>query len=333
LPQQTPLKNKNTKKQTAGCWIGDLNMKQKHKPVLLQEVLRLLQPKRGESYLDGTAGFGGHAQAILEQTAAFESAVLVDRDRDAVVHLQDFFVDSEILHDTYLGAAERLARVHRTFDMILLDLGVSSPQLDRPERGFSFRQSGALDMRMDQSAGISAQDVVNEYPLERLERIIREYGEERYAKRVARAIVRDRPFRTTGELAESVRASVGYVRDIDPATRTFQAIRIEVNDELAQLASALPVLLQLLNDGGRLTVISFHSLEDRIVKNFMHTESRDCICPPKQPICTCGHVASIRLLTRRPITGSDYDAINPRARSAKLRAAEKINKHKKEIIR
>jgi 16S rRNA (cytosine1402-N4)-methyltransferase len=308
-----------------------MNTLQPHHPVLLNEVVQVLDPKRGDSYLDGTAGYGGHAAAIMQRVGPEGRIILVDRDARAIQQLAERFGEgAEIMHSNYLRAAERLQEDGTLVDMILLDLGVSSPQIDNAERGFSFAQDGPLDMRMDQSQSITAADVVNRYHQRELERIIREYGEEPKARAVARAIVEKRPFTTTAKLAAVVRRAALGGGDIDPATRTFQAIRIEVNSELDQLREALPVLTKILSPGGRIAVISFHSLEDRVVKQFFDRESRDCICPPKQPICTCGHVAALLKLTEKPITGNqDEVVINPRARSAKLRAAEKINKNKR----
>jgi 16S rRNA (cytosine1402-N4)-methyltransferase len=306
-------------------------MKPLHIPVLPDQVLRVLAPQKGESYLDCTAGYGGHAALVTKSIGETGQVILVDRDVIAIGHLRERFgEEARLIHADYLEAARRLVDEGTQADMVLLDLGVSSPQLDNPERGFSFKADAPLDMRMDQSQAKTAADVVNGYREAELERVIRDYGEEPKARAVARAIVAARPFATTGELAAVVRRAALRDKDIDAATRTFQAIRIEVNAELAQLAEALPVLTKLLAPGGRLAVISFHSLEDRIVKQFIDQESRDCICPPKQPVCTCGHVAQLRKLTRKPISGeSDEIAINPRARSAKLRAAEKINKNKR----
>jgi 16S rRNA (cytosine1402-N4)-methyltransferase len=256
--------------------------------------------------------------------------ILVDRDTRAIQALAETFGDRvQLIHADFLEAAVRLQADGTLVDMILLDLGVSSPQLDNAERGFSFRTDAELDMRMDQTQGRTAADVVNHLSQRDLERIIRDYGEEPKARAVSIAIVANRPFTTTKELARVVRKYAVH-GDIDAATRTFQAIRIEVNSELEQLQEALPVLVSLLSPHGRLAVISFHSLEDRIVKQFFDTESRDCICPPKQPICTCGHTATIQKLTRSPITADSTEiAFNPRARSAKLRAAEKINQNKR----
>jgi 16S rRNA (cytosine1402-N4)-methyltransferase len=301
-----------------------------HIPVLRDEVLRLLNPQPGETYFDGTAGYGGHAAAVLERIGPSGAAILVDRDADAVKQLSERFKSgSEIMHDDYASTAEQLRKQGRNVDMVLLDLGVSSPQLDVPERGFSFRSGGPLDMRMDQSTGRTAADIVNTMGERELADTIYEYGEDRKSRRIARAIVAQRPFTTTAELANTIAAAVGHHEDIHPATRTFQALRIVVNDELGQLRTALPILGALLKPGGRIAVISFHSLEDRIVKDFFRFESRDCICPPEQPICTCDHVAILKVLTPKPILGI-HDRLNPRARSAKLRAAVKLTPKQKE---
>lgn len=301
-----------------------------HQPVLLRQVLEVLSPKIGETYLDGTAGYGGHAAAVIDMLGPTGQAILVDRDANAVRVLAGRFGEGvDILHSGFNEAADRLLDEGQLVDMILLDLGVSSPQIDNAARGFSFRANAELDMRMDQSQPFNAADVINKYSEQQLERIIRLYGEEPKARAVAKAIVSARPFSTTGEFAQVVR-TVALRGDIDAATRTFQAIRIEVNAELDQLEQALPKLTKLLSFGGRLAIISFHSLEDRIVKQFFESESRYCICPPKQPVCTCNHVASLRKITAKPLVADSTEiAINPRARSAKLRAAEKINKNKR----
>ncbi len=303
---------------------------QPHQPVLLSPVIKILSPKKGETYLDGTAGYGGHAAPIIDLLGDTGQAILVDRDANAVRALSERFGDrADIIHADFHEAADRLLEEGRLVDMILLDLGVSSPQIDNPDRGFSFKADAPLDMRMDQSQAYTAADLVNTMSERDLERIIRTYGEEPKARAVAKMIVAGRPFHTTGQLAKAVRKAA-LKGDIDAATRTFQAIRIEVNGELDQLSDALPKLTKLLSFGGRLAIISFHSLEDRIVKQFFDQESRDCICPPKQPVCTCGHVASLKKITTKPIVGDSTEiAINPRARSAKLRAAEKINKNKR----
>ncbi len=299
-----------------------------HIPVLIDEVLRLLNPRPGETFFDGTAGYGGHAAKVLEQMGPSGKAILADRDEQAYGALKKrFFLLEEsvgIWHTDYLAAAKRFKKENQTVDIVLLDLGVSSPQLDQPQRGFSFMNEGPLDMRMDQATGQSADDIVNTVSEEELASLIFRFGEERKSRRIARAIVRSRPIHTTSELASIVRAAIGPTKEaIHPATRTFQALRIAVNEELDQLDQALPLLTASLNPGGRIVVISFHSLEDRLVKDFFRRESRDCICPPEQPICTCSHKASLGLLTKRPIAGTN-DAFNPRARSAKLRAAVKL---------
>jgi 16S rRNA (cytosine1402-N4)-methyltransferase len=303
---------------------------QQHQPVLLEQVCRVLDPKIGETYLDGTAGYGGHTAAIIDRIGTDGQVILVDRDAHATRALHERFGDqAEIIHSDIQAAAERLLEEGRLVDMILLDLGVSSPQIDNSERGFSFKNEAPLDMRMDQSQPYTAGEVVNRLSEAKLANVIHMYGEEPKAKAVARAIVGARPFTTTTQLARVVR-KYALAGDIDAATRTFQAIRIEVNGELSQLSETLPLLTKLLSFGGRLAIISFHSLEDRIVKQFFDQESRDCICPPKQPVCTCNHVASLQKITTKPIVGDSAEiAINPRARSAKLRAAEKINKNKR----
>lgn len=306
-------------------------MKPNHQPVMLDQVLSLLNPQPGETYFDGTAGLGGHAAAIMTRIGPTGRAILVDRDSTAIRELKHRFEDVELMRDNFATAADRLVAAGEMVNIILLDLGVSSPQIDNAERGFSFQQDGPLDMRQDQSQALTAAEVVNTYPQAELERILAEYGEERRAKQVAKALVRQRPFRTTAELAKQVRQVVGPSGKIDAATRTFQALRIEVNGELLALSESLPQLLRLLAPGGRLAVISFHSLEDRIVKDFFDRESRDCICPPKQPICTCDHTASLKKLTKGAVMGRNFDKFNPRARSAKLRAAAKINKNKRSI--
>lgn len=309
-------------------------MKQNHQPVLLDAVIGLLDPKPGESYFDGTAGMGGHARAVAKRIGPSGRLILVDRDSAAIRYLdQNFGGQAELVRADYTEALERLIEAGNLVDMVLLDLGVSSPQLDDSTRGFSFSLDGPLDMRMDQSLALSADQVVNGYPESKLRQVIAEYGEDRRAKAIARAIVQARPIKSTKQLAAVIRRVAGPAKHIDAATRTFQAIRIEVNDELGQLQRALPLVLRILKPGGRLAIISFHSLEDRLVKTFIARESRQCICPPSQPICTCRHQASLKNLTPKVISGNNYDAINPRARSAKLRAARKLTKTNKEATK
>jgi len=213
-------------------------------------------------------------------------------------------------------------------DLILFDFGLSSTQIDDPSRGFSFRADGPLDMRMDPNAKLTAAQIVNDDDVAEIERILQQYGEERWARRIAQFIVARRPLRSTRDLAQAVEAAVprrAWPRDIHVATRTFQALRIAVNDELGEIETGLRAALSTLKPGGRMATISFHSLEDRLVKSFFNVESKDCICPPQQPVCTCGHRASLRIVTRHLVRPSDEEvAANPRARSARLRVAEKL---------
>ena len=213
-------------------------------------------------------------------------------------------------------------------DLILFDFGISSTQLDAPERGFSFRGEGPLDMRMDETSTLTAEQIVNRFDPSEIERILRSYGEERWARRIAQYIVARRPLRTTRDLAQAVEAAIprkAWPRDINVATRTFQGLRIAVNNELDEIEAGLKAALSTLKPGGRMATISFHSLEDRLVKSFFIVESKDCICPPQQPVCTCGHRATLRIITRRPVRPSEEEvAANPRARSARLRVAEKL---------
>lgn len=280
--------------------------------------------------MDATLGAGGHAAGIL--TASSPDGKLLGFDLDPVAlelaaRRLSGFGDRAVLVQasfTRLGAElERIGWEH--VDGIVIDLGVSSMQLDRPERGFSFQADGPLDMRFDPQGVTTAEYLVNELPETQLADLIWRYGEDHFSRRIAQAIVRARPLRTTRQLADTVvRAYGGKKSRIHPATRTFQALRIAVNEELQAVERVLPQAVQALTGGGRLAVISFHSLEDRLVKQYFRRESRDCICPPEQPVCTCGHKASIREITRRPIqAGEDEINENPRARSAKLRVAEK----------
>lgn len=284
-----------------------------HIPVLLQEVLSTLKPKNGDTYLDLTAGYGGHSSEIFSKTGYNTQSVLVDRDINAMAVLKDLFgTKVSYMHNDFLTASKKLVDEGKTFDLILADLGVSSPHLNIASRGFSIQQDGPLDMRMDQTAALSAHDIVNSYSVKQLEVILRVYGEEPKASRIANLIVDNRPIETTHELANIVaQAWPGYSK-LHPATRTFQALRIAVNDELQQVQASLPIWETLLAPGGRLAVISFHSLEDRIVKRYFreHSDSYD---------------AELTDLTKRPLTAGPHELlINPRARSAKLRAVAKI---------
>jgi 16S rRNA (cytosine1402-N4)-methyltransferase len=283
-----------------------------HIPVLLDEVLDMFQPKKGDTYLDLTAGYGGHASKIIEITKS--SATLVDRDENAILELRETFKNKNItiMHCDFYEASKKLVAEGKTYDLILADLGVSSPHLDIRARGFSIKQDGPLDMRMDQRQQLTAADVVNTYKEQDLIRILREYGEEPKAKRIARLIVENRPFETTQQLAQTVaKAWPGYSR-VHPATRTFQAIRIVVNDELAQLEKSLSLWLKLLKPNGRLSVISFHSLEDAVVKRFFRNHGGD------------RYDAELDILTNKPLSASEHELVfNPRARSARLRASKR----------
>jgi 16S rRNA (cytosine1402-N4)-methyltransferase len=279
----------------------------------MDAVLRYLEPKPGESYLDLTAGYGGHAGAIIEQTGSMERAVLVDRDAFAMKVLHDTIPDAETMQEDFLQASRRLTADKREFDIILADLGVSSPHLNEGNRGFSFALESALDMRMDQRQTLTAATIVNEWPEADLARILRDYGEEPKAAVIAHIIAEHRPVSGTLQLAELVkRAWPGHSR-VHPATRTFQAIRIAVNDELSLLEKSLPLWVDLLKPGGRLGVISFHSLEDRIVKRFFADRAGD------------RYDAELLPLTKRPVTAEATELVsNPRSRSAKLRVVAKI---------
>lgn len=286
-----------------------------HKPVLLKEVLDCLSPRTGQSYLDLTAGYGGHATAALIATQAPDKAVLVDRDTEAIRYLKSRFSGSEVVKSDFLSRLEGLADSRRKFDMVLADLGVSSPHLETAERGFSLTKPGPLDMRMDQSQELTADSLVNDSDESDLADILKRYGEEPRAKTIAAAIVAARPVKDTVQLATIIAQASGWQarKKIHPATRSFQALRIAVNDELKQLEQALPLMVDVLAPNGRLAIISFHSLEDRIIKRFLAERSG------------VRYDAELTLLTKKPITaGRDEIVSNPRARSAKLRAAAKI---------
>ena len=287
-----------------------------HIPVLLDATLRLLDPQNGESYLDLTAGYGGHGRAFLDKTGDYTQATFVDRDDYALAQLDEFKQKGvRLIHADFVTAAHQLIDEGKQYALILIDLGVSSPQLDQGERGFSFKNSGPLDMRMDRRQELTAEKLVNTARADELTRIIRDYGEESpaQAKRIAQAIVKGRPHTTTGELAELIAHEVrGKWGKIHPATRTFQAIRIAVNQELQQVETVLPLLPKLLTKGGRVGVISFHSLEDRLVKRYFAEQT------------AAGFEAELKVLTKKPLDGATYDVHNPRSRSAKLRVAVKI---------
>lgn len=286
-----------------------------HIPVLLDKTLELLHPKKGENYLDLTAGYGGHASKVLGKTGNFNNSVLVDRDDFAIQNLQAFKEKGvTLLHTDFANATRQLVNEGRQFNIVLVDLGVSSPQLDMSERGFSFTNSGPLDMRMDIRQAVTAETLVNTASKDELMRIITKYGEEPigFARVIAEAIVKHRPLKTTGELARLIKEHYrGKWKKTHPATRTFQALRIAVNDELRQVETMLPLLPKLLKPGGRVGIISFHSLEDRLVKQYFSEQKN------------AGYEAELEILTKKPIEGSIYDAYNPRSRSSKLRVAVK----------
>ncbi|MCJ7531059.1 MAG: 16S rRNA (cytosine(1402)-N(4))-methyltransferase RsmH [Anaerolineales bacterium] len=302
-----------------------------HQPVLYQYILQALQPHAGGLYVDGTIGAGGHAFGILEASSPDGQLLGLDVDPRALELASQklaFFNERVFIKQaSYTNLQEQLeAMGWKAVDGILLDLGISSMQLDTAERGFSFRIDGPLDMRFNPQNPVSAETLVNELTESELADLIYKYGEERYARRVAHAIVRARPLHSTQQLAQVVAGATRSGRfGLHPATRTFQALRIVVNQELQALENFLPLALTSLAPGGRIAIIAFHSLEDRIVKQFYRQESRDCLCPPQQPVCTCHHHAALQEITRRPIQARPEEVrLNPRAHSARLRVAEKL---------
>ena len=305
-----------------------------HIPVLANEVRESLAVRPGDTVVDATFGAGGHAALLAADLHRRGKLIAVDRDPNVRMYFerleQTCGVQARLLRGDFGVVLPQLAANGVRADAILLDLGVSSMQLDRPERGFSYATDAPLDMRMDPSQDLDARAIVNEWPEKELERIFRRYGEERYARQIARAIGRRRksePFERTGELVDAIRSAIpapARFGDGHPAKRVFQALRIAVNDELTSLEEALPAALEMLRPGGRLAVISFHSLEDRIVKQFLRERERGCTCPPDFPVCVCGHEPELRAIERRPIRPSEAEiASNPRAASARLRAAVK----------
>jgi 16S rRNA (cytosine1402-N4)-methyltransferase len=305
-----------------------------HVPVLAAEVREALAMQPGETLVDATFGAGGHAELLAADMRGSGKLIAIDRDPSVRPYFDRVRkrtgLQGRFLRGEFSDVLAQLGANGVKADAILFDLGVSSMQIDRPERGFSYRTDAPLDMRMDPASELSARELVNEADERELTRIFREYGEERYARPIARAIVRRRgeqPFERTGELVDVIKAAIpapARFGDGHPAKRVFQALRIAVNDELGSLEAALPSALEMLRPGGRLTVISFHSLEDRIVKRFLRAQERGCICPPDFPVCVCGHEPELRALSRRPIKPSrDELAANQRASSARLRAAVK----------
>ena len=306
-----------------------------HVPVLADEVRQLLAIEPGETVVDATFGAGGHAGLLAADLRGEGRLIAIDRDPSARAYFDRFRrqtgIQGRFLRGDFSIVLEQLADNGARADAILFDLGVSSMQIDRPERGFSYAADAPLDMRMDPSADYSARELVNEASERELTHIFRQYGEERYAKQIARAITRRRreqPFERTGELVETIKNAIpapARFGDGHPAKRVFQALRIAVNDELTALEDALPAAVDLLKPGGRLAVISFHSLEDRIVKRFLRDQEHGCTCPPDFPICVCGQEPVLRATPRRAIRPSAREtASNPRAASARLRAAVKV---------
>ena len=302
-----------------------------HIPVLLQETIEALAVQAGGRYIDCTLGGGGHAAAILDRSSPGGQLLGIDADPEAIkiakARLEAYAGSTLLVNENFVD----LQAICTKYDFspvhgILFDLGLSSLQLDDNGRGFSFQHNAPLDMRLSPSQETTAADIINISSAAELARLIKTYGEEGYSHKIAHRIVQERPIKTTRQLARLIEQAIGHRRGrIHPATRTFQALRIAVNHELEHLAAALKQTVGLLGFDGRLVVISYHSLEDRIVKQFMQQESRDCICPPGTPACVCGHSASLRLITRKVITPSPREIqLNPRSRSARLRVAERL---------
>ena len=305
-----------------------------HIPVLAEEVRELLAVERGDTVIDATFGAGGHAELLAADLRGEGKLIAIDRDPTARTYFERFRrrtgVSARFLRGEFATVLRQLANNDMRADAILLDLGVSSMQLDQPQRGFSYAVDAPLDMRMDSSAETTAADFVNELSERELETVFRRYGEERFARAVAREIGRRRkqaPFGRTGELVDAIKAAIpapARFGEGHPAKRVFQALRIAVNDELGQLDEALPAAVEILRPGGRLAVISFHSLEDRIVKRYFRDEQKGCVCPPDFPVCVCGREPVLRVVTPRAVRPTAREtAANPRAASARLRVAEK----------
>ena len=307
-----------------------------HEPVLLQEVLQWMNVREGGTYCDGTLGGGGHSEAILADSGGTAVLYGIDRDENAIRAAGERlgrYAGFHAIHGNFHDAAALLAREGvYSLDGVLLDLGVSSPQLDTPERGFSYHEDAPLDMRMDRSRGVTAAEFLNTADEKEIAEVIRNYGEEKWSARIAAMICEHRerkPLETTFDLVAAVDAAIPKAvrrkEDGHPARRTFQAVRIHINDELAPLEQTLKDFVQMLRPGGRICVITFHSLEDRIVKRCFRTLEHPCICPPKAPVCTCGREPQVKVLGGGAIAPAKGETErNPRARSAKLRVAEKL---------
>ena len=299
-----------------------------HVSVLYNEIIAGLQPRPGGRYIDGTLGAGGHAFGILQESAPTGELLGLDLDPNAIGaaanRLREFGSRAHLVQASYLSLADEARKLGwNSANGIVLDLGLSSMQLEDAERGFAFKHDGPLDMRFNPAQALTASDLVNGASPDELADILYKFGEEREARRIVRAVVAARPIHSTGRLAQVVAAAVkGGRTETHPATRTFQALRIAVNGELDAVSAVLPLALEMLAPGGRLAVISFHSLEDRIVKTFFHHEARDCICPPEQPVCTCSHRASLKEITRKPLAPTPEEiARNPRSRTIDYRTA------------
>ncbi|MGE5390591.1 MAG: 16S rRNA (cytosine(1402)-N(4))-methyltransferase RsmH [Deltaproteobacteria bacterium] len=304
-----------------------------HQPVLLGPTVENLLTDPHGCYIDCTAGGGGHTKALLERLMQDALVIAIDRDKDTLTNTRLQLKDHRVrfIEGDFRNLKELLAEAGITqADGIMIDLGVSSFQLDQPERGFSFHEDARLDMRMDRSEAISAWDVVNHYDPADIAAILFKYGEEKYARSIAAAIARqrvERPIDTTLQLVEVIQGAVPakYRREKHPARKTFQALRIEVNRELEAVEAVMPQAVEVLRPGGHLCVITFHSLEDRLVKTFMQAESKECICPPGLPVCICDHQPRLRIINRKPVIADKEECeANPRARSAKLRVAARI---------
>ncbi|HTX86598.1 MAG TPA: 16S rRNA (cytosine(1402)-N(4))-methyltransferase RsmH [Candidatus Nanoarchaeia archaeon] len=307
-----------------------------HTPVMLKEVLEYLRPKSGGYFIDGTLGGGGYTSALAQVAGASGKVLAIDLDKQAIANTAEKKLANVILvNDNFANLAEIIAakfEAGRLFDGFVLDLGLSSFQLADIRRGFSFREDSPLDMSFGSSGDNQrAKEIVNSYREEDLAKIFFQYGEEKHARRIAKGIVERRKLKrieTTGDLVEIIKKAIPrrlWSEKIHPATKTFQALRLAVNRELENLEKVLPQAVTALKSGGRIAIISFHSLEDRIVKDFFKIESRACLCPPEIPLCRCGHSALLKIVTKKPLTPTEEEIkINPRGRSAKMRVAEKI---------
>jgi 16S rRNA (cytosine1402-N4)-methyltransferase len=313
--------------------MGLKQEKNMHLPVLKKEILEFLNPKEGDTIVDCTLGLGGHAASLLQKVGKTGRLIGFDADTEnlktAEKKLEKYEKQITLIHRNFRHLSDELSKSGLDhIDSILLDLGLSSPHVDDPEKGFSFSKTGALDMRYDRTKGISAYDVINKASSQELAQIFWEFGEERGSRKIANAICtarKENEIKTTTDLADVIKQIRGYKSHIDPATRVFQALRIYVNDELSVLLEVLPQAVQALREGGKIAVISYHSLEDRIVKNFFRDSTKDCLCSKENPVCICDHKPTLKILTKKPVAPSEEELTeNRRARSAKLRVAEKL---------